>query len=174
MRVANRLVSALLALALIVAGVVVAVEIVLASLGQPPWLLAWHDWHHWALAHSWTAAPVRATLWGLCVAGALLFMLAFARQPVELDTDSSDPQVKAQIRRSSLETSLRRAAQQVDGIASARVRVSRQKVQATARSRRRDTTGLPEAVKDTVSHRLRAFHLTDEPAVHVRVDPRRD
>jgi hypothetical protein len=173
MRVANRLVSAVLALGVATTSVIVAVEIALAGLDRPAWLLPWHDWYRWTLEHSWTASASRLTLYGLCVAGLMLLLLAFAPQrPVVLDTEKTDPQITTRIRRRALEASLRRAAQEVDGVAAATVRVSTKQVRVRARSKRRDATGLSETITTTVAERLGTFQLARQPTVDVDVRPR--
>jgi Family of unknown function (DUF6286) len=173
MRVANRLLAALLAGALAVAGVVVAVEIALAGAGDAHWLLDWRQWRRWALEHTWTTTAMQVTCYALVAAGLILIILALARhKPVALDVQSDRPDVTARVRRSDLEGSLQRAAQSVDGIAKAGARITKKRARVTARSNRRDISGLQDAVTAAVGHRLEPLHLVQPPALQVHVSPR--
>ena len=140
MRLTNRLLSLVLACLLAAAGAVVAVEIVLATLSDPYWVLPWPRWHRWALDHTWTATPVEVTCWILVAVGLAIVVVGVVRyRPVALPAEPYGAGVTASVRRSSLERSLQRASQQVDGISGAAVTASGRHIRVTARSNRRDT-----------------------------------
>jgi hypothetical protein len=169
-RIANSLLSLLLAAALAAAGIVVAVEIALAGLGDSHWLLPWPDWYRWAVDHTWTATPVAVTCWALAVVGLILLVFALAPyRPLTLEARPYSPDVVSLVRRASLERSLQRAAQAIDGIVGAGVKVTRHTVRIKARSNRRDVAGLRDDVAQSVSARLDMLHLVPPPQVRVQV-----
>ena len=173
MRVANRVLAALLAVALAVAGVVATIEIALAEAGDAHWLADWRAWRSWGLDHDWTTTAVRVTCYGLCAGGLILVVMALARhRPISLDVKSDRPDIAARVHRSGLEAALQRAALNVDGIARAGVHISRSQARVTALSNRRDIAGLQDTITATASQRLAALRLTEPPALRVRVRSR--
>jgi hypothetical protein len=169
-RFANSLLSLLLAAALAAAGIVVAVEIALAGLGDSYWLLPWPNWYRWALDHTWTVAPVVVAGWALVVVGLILLFFALAPyRPVTLEARPYSPDVVSLVRRAALERSLGRAAQAIDGIVGAGVKISRHSVRIKARSNRRDVVGLRDDVVRTVGARLDTLHLVQPPRLRVQV-----
>ena len=173
MRVINAVLSLVLAAALAAAGVVVAVEIALAGSGDSHWVLPWSEWYQWLLDHNWTETPVAVGCWALVVAGvALLFFALAIYRPLMLDAKPYSPDVAPFVRRSSLERSLQRTAQAIDGIVSAGVKVSRHTVRIKARSNRRDVGGLRDSVAESVSAQLEVLRLINPPQVRVQVTPR--
>jgi hypothetical protein len=171
--IANRVLSLLLAAALAAAGIVVAVEIALAGLGDSRWVLRWPDWYRWAVDHDWTVAPVTVACWALVVAGLILLFFALALyRPITLEARPYSPDVVSLVRRAALERSLQRAAQAIDGIVGAGVKVSRHTVRIKARSNRRDVGGLRDSVAQSVGARLDMLHLANPPQVRVQVQAR--
>ena len=170
MRLTNRLLSLVLACLLAVAAAVVAVEIVLAALSDPYWVLPWPRWHRWALNHTWTATPIEVTCWILVAVGLVIVIVGAVRyRPVALPAQPYGVGVTASVRRSSVERSLQHASLQVDGISSAVVKASGRRVRVTARSNRRDTSGLKDGVGQSVGIRLAALHLAKQLDLRVRV-----
>ena len=79
MQVLNRVLSTLLALVLLLGGLLAVVEIVLAALGRPHWLVPHEQWSSWLAEQTFASAVVRAILIGLAVLGLLLLMAALRR-----------------------------------------------------------------------------------------------
>lgn len=74
-RVINRALCAVLALALLVAGLVVISEIVLAGLNRGPWLVPHDRWWRWATTTAWSDRGARLLFAGLVLAGLVLLTL---------------------------------------------------------------------------------------------------
>ena len=72
------------------------------------------------------------------------------------------------VSRRSFVATLRIAAAGVDGIATARIRLSRKKVRAVVRTNR-VTTGIADAVRTAVERRLAEIGPADELTVRIRV-----
>jgi hypothetical protein len=170
MSLTNRLVSALLALALTISGVVVAVEIVLAGLDRPTWVLSWPSWYRWTLHHTWSDAAIKATAFGACVLGAtLLIVAALHHRTVAFEDEGGRRQTTTTVPRSNLAASLRRSAEALDGVVAARVRISPRKVRVRARPNRKGIDGLEDAVARAVTGQLLEFGPAQLPDVTVRL-----
>ena len=173
MRVVNRVLAAVLALALLVGGLVVAVEIVVAGFDRRPWVLPHDDWYRSARLRSWDSAPPRWIFIGLIVAGLLLLFVQLARRrPTALALTPGA--VPADVGRRSLERSLRREATRVDGIAAAKAKVGKDKAAVVASSNRRRTDDLEPVLSQALDRRMAAIGLARPPAVRVKVHGRSD
>ena len=171
MRVANRVVAAVLALGLLVGGLLIAVEIVVAGFDRRPWVLPHDRWYTSARLRTWESAPPRWIFIGLVVAGFLLLLLQLARRrPTTLAL--SPGAVPAHLVRRSLEKALGREASRVDGVAGARVKVDDDKAEVVASSNRRQTADLAPTVTQALDRRLGALGLARPPAVRVKVHGR--
>ena len=173
MRIVNRVLAAVLALALLVGGLIVAVEIVVAGFDRRPWVLPHDDWYRSARLRTWDSAPPRWIFIGLVAAGLLLLFVELARRsPAALALTPGA--VPADVGRRSLERSLAREATSVDGIAAAKARVGKEKVAVVASSNRRQTDDLEPVLSHALDRRMAAVGLARPPAVRVKVQGRSD
>ena len=171
MRLLSRAVSAVLALALLAGGVVIAVEIVVAAFGRDPWVLPHDRWYRSTREHSWDDAATRWSCIGLVAAGLLLLILqVLRRRPVSLPLAAGA--TTADIGRRSLERSLARVATGVDGVAKARVRLSADRADVVAISNRRLVDEVRPRVSDALERRVRSLGLARAPQVKVDVQGR--
>lgn len=168
-RIVNRILAALVALAVIVFGIIIPVEIIRAAFGRRHWLLPWETLTTNLTRDSWQSGPVRAVL--ICVAIGLLLLLAQLkpRRPSSLPLTSLTPGVEASTTRSSMRQVLQHAATEVDGVSSATATVSRRKAKVTARADVRDAAGLQEQVHEKVAGRLDSLSLAHPPRLAVTV-----
>jgi hypothetical protein len=171
--IVNRIVSAVVALALLVGGVLVAVEIVVAAFGRDPWVVPHDRWHRATLTHSWDGPATRWVCIGLILAGLLLLGLQAARRRATALPLGAGP-TRADIGRRSLERSLARAAARVDGVARARARVRPGRAEVVAVTNRRRADELRPRLAEAVEQRLRSLALAQAPEVRVRVHARGD
>ena len=171
MRIVNRVVAAVLALALLVGGVLVAVEIVVAAFGRDPWVVPHDGWYRGVLEHSWDDGASRWVFIGLVLAGLLLLGLQLAhRRPVTLPLSSGG--APADLGRRSVERSLVRAATAVDGVSRAKVKVSAERADVVATTNRRQAEEIRPRLADAVERRVRALDLARAPQVKVQVEGR--
>lgn len=177
MRVVERLLSLLLALAVAVGSVVLALEVAWSVAGRRPLLVDWRPAYTAGRQDSWGSAPVRAVAIGLLVLGLLLLFAELKPRPTpRLRLTSTDAGVDAAITRRSLRSTLLNVAGQVDGISSARAKVGRRhvRVQAVSRLGSAETAkGLTGELEGALRHRLDALQLARPPRLRVRVVPRR-
>lgn len=173
MRVANRVVAAVLALALLVGGLLVAVEIVVAGFDHRPWVLPHDRWYRSARLRSWEAAPPRWIFISLVAAGLVLLFLQLARRrPSALPLSAGV--APADLGRRSLERSLSRSATGVDGVSGAKVKVGEGRAEVVATTNRRQAGDLQPRLADTIERRVQSLGLAQPPVVRVKVTTRTD
>lgn len=165
----TRVVSALLALALLLGSLLVVVEIVAAALDRSYALVPYPEWTGWMRAHSWNDWIVNAVLGGLAVLGLLLLLLAFRRgKPASLPLRSRTEGVDVTASRRSVEKSLAAAAARTTGITGASASVRRRRARVDARTVARSAPGMREEVDSAVRGRLDSLGL--ERPMRTRVD----
>ena len=171
MRVANRVLAAVLALALLVGGVLVAVEIVVAAFGRDPWVVPHDRWYRSTLEHRWEDAATRWVCIGLVLAGLVLLGLQLARRrPAALPLAAGA--APADLGRRSIERSLVRTASRVDGVDRAKVRVSADRANVSATTNRRRADEVRPRLATAVERRVRTLGLARAPEVRVQVQGR--
>jgi uncharacterized protein DUF6286 len=133
-RVVNRLLAVAAALTLAVGGLLVAIEILWAALGNSPWLIPYDDWYANARSNHWDSTGARSLFVGLVVAGLALLVLQLARpRPRSLPLDSG--RARAGLARRSVEQALARAVDRQDGVAATKVIVGRRRTRISAVTR---------------------------------------
>lgn len=173
MRIVERVLSLLLALALVVGSVLLALEVAWAVARKAPLLVQWHGLLRSGRADAWDTAPVRTTAVVVAVVGLLLLLVALKpRRAPRLPLATADDHVDAALTRRSLRSVLVGAASRVDGLSGARATVSRRRASVTATSR----LGSPETAKDLtdqlqqrLQETLDDLQLTRTPRLKARV-----
>ncbi|HST49961.1 DUF6286 domain-containing protein [Jatrophihabitans sp.] len=172
MRLINRLLAALLSLALIVAGVLVVVEVVAQRLGRGPAIVDWPQLHDWVRRTPWQQGSVRVASILLVLAGLVLLAAELRRgRPGRLAVRSEV--TDAAYTRRGVAAAIRSAVSDVDGITSATVSVSRRKVTVeatTAGLQPYTAAGLQEPATAAARQRLDALELREPPALSVTVN----
>jgi hypothetical protein len=167
-RIVNRVVAAVLGLGLLVGGIVVAVEIVVAGFDRRPWILPHDDWYDSARERTWESAPARWIFIGLVAAGLLLLLVQLARRrPTALALTPGA--IPTDLSRRSLEKALVREAARVDGVAAAKAKVRKDRADVSATSNRRQVADLEPAVASALDRRMGALGLARPPEVRVKV-----
>lgn len=165
MALLNRILSVLLALALLLGGLLAAVEIILALLGRPSWLLPHEQWSTWLAEQTWDTAPVRAGLAALVLLGLLLLWPALRRgRPSTLSLPprphGTPAGVNVSASRRGIETSLATAARRTSGVSAARAQVSRRRATVRARTATRSPGNVQTELTDAVTGTLTDLGLT--------------
>lgn len=177
MRIVNRLLAALLALALVVIGVVVVVEVVAARLGHQPALAHWKQSYAWLHRTQWQQGSVRVVAVVLLVLGLALLIAELKRPRVSrlAVADEVDAPDDVAFTRRGVAASIRTAVAEVDGIRSAAVRVRHRTVRVRAVSAAEDVDAartLQQPATTAAEDRLRTLQLASSPRLSVRVAPR--
>lgn len=177
MRVVERILSLLLALAVVAGAIVLALEVGWAVAGQAPLLVDWRPAYTSGTHHAWDNAIVRVTAAVLLAVGLLLLLAELKpRRATRLRMTSTDPTVDAAITRRSLRSSLLARARQVDGISDAKASVGRRKVAVRAVSRLGSTEtaqSLNGELDAALRRRLDELELAHTPRLRTRVAARR-
>lgn len=174
MRYVNRLLAALLALALAVVAVLLIIEIIAAGVGAQPAVVHWHRAWHWAQRTEWQQGSVRVGCILAALVGLILLTLQLKRRrPSRLRVASASTDT-AYTRR-GVAASVRSAVGDVDGINKSSVTVRRRKVRVAA-----TTAGLQSLTADALrgpvtsaaQARLTELELDPAPSLAVRVRTR--
>ncbi|CCH89260.1 conserved exported protein of unknown function [Modestobacter italicus] len=160
MHVLNRVLATLLALGLFLGGLLAVVEIVLAVLDRPSWLIPHQQWAQSLTGESFGGGVVRAVLIGLVVLGLLLLLVGLGRgKPGSIPLPARTDGVQVTASRRGLERSLVTSARRADGVRSARAKVGRRKVTVKASTAVR-SGDLQQPVTAAVTERLAELSLT--------------
>ena len=163
--VLTRVLSALAALAVLAAGVVVLVELVANWTGNGFVILP-EDWPDRLRVTSWDDTLVRTLLVASLVSGVVLVIAALWPHP-PLTVPTKQPNLR--VERHGLEGAVRRHLLSVDGASSARVRATTKRIDARVDTTRRLQ---PERVREEATIALADFcqrhQLTSEPRVRLR------
>lgn len=173
MRVVDRVLNAVLALALMAGGLVAAIEIILAGLGRSPWLVPHDRWAESLRTTLWSGTDVRPLFAGLIVAGALLVLLeGVRRRPQALALAAGPPGVVTELDRQGVERWLVRRIEGVEGVADAGARIKRRSAVVEATSVGRDTITVDRGVREVAAAALESLDLDRTPRVRVKVRAR--
>jgi hypothetical protein len=171
-RVANRVVSALVALALLAAAAIGLVEIVLAALGRAPWLV--ERSHVAADLHerAWEDGGVRLIAILVMIVGLVLVVVALKRSLIsDLRMTSDSDAVEATVTRKSLQSYLAGVAASQGGVTSASASIGRKRVVLTVESPLRDPGDLGARVDAVVTERLSSLRLANPMQSSVKIQP---
>jgi len=151
----NRLLAALLALVLVLGGLLVAVEIVLARIGQPYWFIPRQQWGSWLTRQTWDAAPVRFILAAMVLVGLLLLLAALRRgRPRLLPVACDSPGVQVDVVRRGAERAVVAATRRTSGVSSASASIGRRKATVKAKTISRSTGDIQQEALAAVTARL--------------------
>jgi len=177
MRVLNRPLAFILAVALAAAGVILIVEVIEFAVNSGPAIVPWTTWYHWANGTQWNAQVIRVWSAVLILIGVILLALELKpRRITRLRLHSGNQATDAALTRSGLAGTLRTAATGIDGISSADVTVRRRRAVVAAKSAARGRAAadpLTQPVTQAVRDRLDSLDLQRPPRLKVRVATRR-
>ena len=172
MRIVNRLLAGVVALGLLAAGLLTAVEVVTGAARGRPFVVPWDDWYDDARRHAWSTREARTVLLVLLGAGLAFLALQLVRrgpQSVPRSAPEGASTATVEVNTRSLERALTRRLTSMDGVERASVSVSHRKVSVGVRTARRDPAGLGASVRQVVEDRLRSLGLARPTEVAVRV-----
>jgi Family of unknown function (DUF6286) len=173
MRLLNRPLAFILAVALAAASIIVIIEVIAAAAHASPVVMHWHAWYRWAEKTRWDALVIR--VWSAILIAIGMLILAIELKPrriTRLALRSGDEATDAALTRSGLAGTLRAAATSIDGITSATVSVRRRRARVAVKSaaRGRAAAGaLKDPVTQAVRDRLEELDLHRPPRLKVHV-----
>lgn len=172
MRTVNRLLAGVVALGLVAAGLLTAVEVVAGAARGRPLVVPWDDWFDDARRHAWSTREARTVLLVALAAGLVLLVLQLVRrgpQSLPRSAPAGNAAATVEVNTRSLERALARLVTNIDGVDRASVRISHRTASVAVRTARRDPGGLEASAREVVADRLRTLGLARPTEVVVRV-----
>ena len=140
MRLLNRPLALVLALALVATGAIVTIEVIAFALNAKPVVVHWTAWLHWADTTRWNRAVVKVWAVILIAVGLLLLLLQLKpRRATRVSMTAQHGNTDAALTRKGLAGAVQAAVLDVDGIAKAHITAGRRSVRVAATSGARDT-----------------------------------
>jgi hypothetical protein len=176
MRILNRLLVALLSLAIAGAGLLTAAEVLVARTSwphDPPLVVPYDHWLRVLRPHTWDQTAVRLICIGVLIIGVLLVVAAATAQERRMPLVSAHPDVEMSTTRRALARALRKDASQVDGVATVSSRVSRRTARVVATIRIGDEGAVERELQSRLTERLESISLAGTPRLGVTVKTRR-
>lgn len=171
MRIANRVLSAALALCLLVGGLLVAAEVVAGVAGWGPWLVPYDRWERSARTTPWSDGSIRLLFAALVAAGLVLLVVQVGRRrPEALAVTGGKGDVEASLDRRGVERWLADKLERVEGVTDVRARVGRKDVRLRVGTVSPHTGATEQRVSEATERHLRELHA--EPRLRPRVDVR--
>lgn len=175
MRVLNRLLAFVLALAIIATAVILAVEVVAKAFGGKAVILSWHGAYTAGERDTWDSSGVRAILGAAALLGLILLLSQLApRRPTRLPLNKDATSVDAALTRRAVGDVLADAALDVEGVSKAKTRLKRHTAKLAVTTRFGDQTGadsLRPEIRQHVDERLASLRLRRKVSVKLTVHP---
>ena len=179
MRHVNRVLAALLSLALIAASLLLIIEVTADRIIHHPAVVNWQPAYDWAKRTIWNAGSIRVTCAVLILLGLALLIIELKPPRVSrLAADAAQAAadgIDAAYTRRGLAAAVRSAVTDVDGVRGASVRVRHRKISVaatTAARGRAAARNLRDPIAAAACQRLTALKLRRTPSVSVRVTSR--
>jgi hypothetical protein len=175
MRIVNRLLAFVVALALVGIGVIIVVEVIADRSGSGPLIIHWRSILDWARRNTWKATSVELVSAITAAAGLLLLLpQLFRRRISRLRIDAGET-TDAAITRKGVTVTIRGAVAEVDGVASSRVKIGKRRIRVRALSTalEGEVAGeLQPRVADAVAQQLEGLRLHKSRRTRVTVNGR--
>lgn len=138
MRVFNRLLAFVVALAFLATSVIIIVEVIAVGTDSGPWIIDWHAILRWAQRNTWKATSVELAS-AITAAVGLLILIPqlIPRRPGRLRIHSPDVDARdtdAALTRKGLMVTVQSAVESVEGITRSRVKVTHQRITVSAQA----------------------------------------
>lgn len=176
MRVIERFLALLVAIAVVGGAVLLALEVIWAGLSRPPLVVKWHGLYDAAGRDAWPSAPVRIiAIIAIAIGLVLLVIELKPRRAKRLRLTDLTEGVDAALTRKALRNAMVRSAKEVDGIRSVNAKVSRRKASVHAVSRLGEDEGAGQLQGELTGHleeRLEQLQLRRPPRVRASVSAR--
>lgn len=173
MRVVNRVLALIVALALIALAVIVVVEVVQAGRHVEPALIDWRGTYRDGGRNPWSATGVRVIAILVGVVGLILTLLQLRpRRPQGYLGGDAAGETEVSVSRGGVTSALRSAVTDVDGVSGASVRLRRHRAKVDVTTLAADpqtAAGLRGQAQQAVDRRLSELDLRNPPSVQLRV-----
>jgi hypothetical protein len=175
MRIFNRLLALLVALAVAGTSLIVIVEVIAARSHSAPLLINWHAILRWGQRNTWRATSVELAC-GISTGVGLLLLVPqlLRRRPTRLSVEAGDD-TDAALTRKGVAVTMRGAVAEVDGVIRARVKVGRHRIRVNAIAAGTESasaSALEPNVEEAARKQLAALRLRPSPRLHVAISRR--
>jgi hypothetical protein len=177
MRILNRLLAFIVALALVGAGIIIVVEVIAARSHAGPLIIHWHAIEAWGRRNTWKATSVELACSITVAAGLILLIPQLIRRRPSRLTIEADDATDAAVTRKGVVVTIRGAVSEVEGIATTRVKVGRHRIRVNALSAATEPETLDELgpkVEAAATSKLDALRLHPHRRVRVAINGRRN
>ena len=169
MRTLTRVLSALVGLVLLVAGLALALEVALTAARGTAELLPYDAWLRWSRTHAWRDAVVVWTGLGMLLAGVLLLVLTLRRRAPLAVPGAGRQDMTVSFARRPLEQAVARLAERSAGVEGVRVTMRRHKAAVHGASLATDLDRTRDVLSTRLSEGLDRLPLQHTPTIDVRL-----
>ena len=176
MRIANRLLAFVVALALAATGVIVILEVVAARSNAAPLVIHWHSILRWGQRNTWKATSVELACAITAAVGLVLLVPQLIPRRLQRLTIDAGEDTDAALSRQGVATAMRGAVTDVEGVVGARVKVGRRRIRVNAyaiAAEPENADELEPRVEEVARQHLAALRLHPERRLRVAVSTRR-
>ena len=176
MRIVNRLLAFMVAVALAAAAVIVIVEVIAARSGAAPVIIGWHSMLRWGGHNTWKADSVEFACAVIAAVGFLLLVSQLRRRRPSRVAVTSDRSTDAALTRKGVSVTIRGAVGDVEGISGSKVKVGHRRIKVNAASVGHAETAqqLKPTVRQAAQDKLDELRLTSNRRLKVAVHGRKD
>ena len=176
MRIVNRLLAFIVAVALAAAAVIVIVEVIAARAGAAPVIVGWHSILRWGRHNTWNADSVEVACVVSAVIGLLLLVLQLRRRRPTRVAVTSSSSTDAALTRKGISVTIRGAVTDVEGISASSAKVGHRRIKVNATSAGHDDTAreLKPTVRAAAQNKLDELQLASNRRLKVSVNGRKN
>lgn len=169
----TRLLALLLALLLVAAGAISAIELVAAAGNSHDVIVPYQRWWQSTIAADWNTGWLTLTALLACATGILLLVAQLVdRRASEVALRERRPGIAVSVERRALERSMREAVNDVDGVSRSQVRIRQQRATVAVRANELREPDLELRVSDAAQHRLDTLDLAQPLRLAIRITPK--
>ena len=176
MRIVNRPLAFIVALAILAASVIVIVEVIAYAINSRSALVHWMTWQQWAERTHFNSTVIKVWSSVLIVVGLILLLAELKpRRVTRVGLRSDNTATETAITTKGIAAMAKAAASQVDGISNASASASRRRVtvRATSSSKvKAEAQALTAPVTAAAQERLDSLGMQRRPRLSVDVKPR--
>jgi hypothetical protein len=176
MRILNRFLAFILALAILAVSVIVIVEVISYAINGESLIVDWMSWQRWAERTRFNSTQIKVVSIILIVVGLVLLLAELKpRRVTHISLQSDDAATDTAITTKGIAVVAKAATVDVDGVSDAAASASARRVTVTATSAERDkiaAQALTAPVTTAVQTRLDSLRMQRRPRLSVRVKPR--
>jgi hypothetical protein len=176
MRILNRFLAFILALAILAASVIAIVEVISYAINGKSLIVDWMSWQRWAERTHFNSTQIEVVSIILIAVGLVLLLAELKpRRTTRVGLQSDEIATDTAITTKGIAVVAKATAAEVEGVSDASASASHRRVTVKARSAQRDkgfAQGLTAPVTAVVQTQLDSLRMQRRPRLSVRIKPR--